>query len=294
MKITEVFSLTDEGEPVPKIQKVEPAPKIQKGEPVTEIQNTPSTEEQSTASDKDKNVFRIRVIPEAKNSFDEPCISVIPEAKTDLMETRKHKMIKARKKRIYTHLTAMEEAKRRKAEVVPVSKPPISNTPEDSKQPVAPILPIIVDVRSECESVELCSPFISTKSHSEKAETTTEEKTVVKEEPMEHESHDDEETLTGSETNSTFDSIQGIIDNVPEDTYVDVPEFVHISNFSLKDLDELRKKQKSKQDDAASVHFPQFSPSSGSTLVSKKLLKLLPKPESGTVQATTSGKYIYF
>ncbi|KAJ8968902.1 hypothetical protein NQ314_002043 [Rhamnusium bicolor] len=68
----------------------------------------------------------------------------------------------------------------------------------------------------------------------------------------------DEETLDASETGS-YDSmrcdsnLQGIIDNLPEinDTnqYVDVPEFVQINNFGLKELEELRRQQKLQQDD---------------------------------------------
>lgn len=272
LKITEVFSLTEDGEPVPKKQ------------------HTISSQDQPTGSEKDKNVFRIRVIPEAKNNFEEPS-SVQQEPKTDLMEARVHKMIKARRVATTSHKSAKEETKK-KPEVLLDSKPPVLNIPEVSKQSVAPVLPIIVDVRSECNSFELCSPLISSDSHPENVRPTTQEKNIVKEEPMEHESNDDEETLTGSESNSNLDSIQGIIDNVPEDTYVDVPEFVHISNFSLKDLDDLRKKQ-TKHGDTSHVQFPQFSPSSGSTLVPKKLVRLLPKPESGSPSLIPSGKYIY-
>lgn len=272
LKITEVFSLTEDSDVIPdKHSKIEKAKPPDEPVKVTE-----------------KKIPRITIIPEAR-------ISNISETKSNLIKHRPESCAEVKTNSSTPRISVIPEANNEITLPTFSLAPEIKTTP-DANDTIAPLMPIIVDVRSENEAIELRSPYVASNCDSDKAASVSDAKSDVKEEPLDFDKQD-EDTLTASET-SSYDKIQGIIDNIPDtfNSYVDVPEFVHINNFSLKDLDDLRQKQ---QESGASTvptlklntqppSVETLSDSDNKTL--KKLVKILPKP--GAVQNHSDGSLL--
>lgn len=272
LKITEVFSLNEDAD-------VPPAN-------CSNIDKAKPPDEQVEVSNK---IPRITIIPEAR-------ISHISEAKTDLIKPRPVVVSEVKNNVITPRIMVLPEAKS------DAKLPPLSLIPEKESTPplndtIEPLMPIIVDVRSENETTELNSPYVGSDSHSEKATSISDAKSDIKEEPLDPDKQDDDEdTLTASET-SSYDKIQGIIDNIPEtynNSYVDIPEFVHINNFSLKDLDELRQKQNVQGGSTIPILGMNTqvrsvkNVSEGGKPMLKSLIKILPKPDPTQYQSDGS------
>lgn len=267
LQISEVFSLNEDNEDLSKDVKATSPEDTLKKPPI------------------------ITVIPEAKSGFTKPLIRIIP---TNLMvEPTAPKIVETRSKTNSSRSLVKKEPSNPSATAMEMSSPLITPVIIEPKPEMPePIFPIIVDVRSE--STDLCSPNLPMDSPVDDDIPKNNEisESEIKTEPCDcvsGEKEDDEETLTASE--STYDSIQGIIDNIPEtdnNCYVDVPEFVHINNFSLKDLDELRRKQEQAQnsnlqtgsDVTVPLTFKNISEFIQAFKPASNLPKILPKPDS--------------
>lgn len=271
LKITEVFSLTEDSDVI-----LDKHSNIEKAKPPDEPVKVT-----------EKKIPRITIIPEAR-------ISNISETKSNLIKRRPQSSAEVKNNSNTPRITVIPEANN-EITLQTLSLPPEIKTTPDANDTTVPIMPIIVDVRSEKETTELRSPYVGSDCHSDEAAPVNDAKSDVKEEPLDFDKREeDEETLTASET-SSYDKIQGIIDNIPDtfNSYVDVPEFVHINNFSLKDLDELRQKQQETGASAVPTLLLNTQPPSLKTLSDsdnktlKKLVKILPKP--GIVQNESDG-----